>query len=313
MTGASGFLGRALCQRLLAAGRTVRAVTRQTVQLMEGVQRVAVDLRTGVLTAEHMRDVCTVYHLASAPDEATTEEHHEVSVRGTRMLLDAASNGSVASFVYVSSVKAMAETAEFTLDETNLPSPITPYGRAKRAAELVVLSAARATSMRVCVLRPAPIYGAGSRGFLARMLGAVSARRFPPLGEFNNRRAFVHVQDVAYAAELAAVNKGANGQIYIVTDTRCYSTREIYIMMCHALGRSVPVWHVPAVTLNCAARLGDAFEHVTGRTFPFNRDMFQRLSGSACYDCAKAQRELGYSPRFELAQGLNEMTQATIQ
>jgi UDP-glucose 4-epimerase len=122
-----------------------------------------------------------------------------------------------------------------------------------------------------------------------------------------NRRSMVHITDVVEAAVLAAFHPVANGQCYIVTDGRPYSTREIYEMICRALGRRVPSWSVPPPVLKSLARVGDFLGSVRGRRFPFDSDALEKLTGSALYSMAKISRELGYRPRVTLEDALPEM------
>jgi nucleoside-diphosphate-sugar epimerase len=145
------------------------------------------------------------------------------------------------------------------------------------------------------------------------MMAAVDAGRFPPLPETGNRRSMVHVDDLVDAAWLAATHPRANGQVYIVSDGEAYSSRQIYEWMAEALGRKVPAWYIPAPVLGIAATLGDAFQRIPGCRMPFNSEVFQRLSESACYEAGKLRQDLGWRPRRRLYGALRDMVAAYRQ
>jgi len=117
----------------------------------------------------------------------------------------------------------------------------------------------------------------------------------------------VHVADVVQAAVLAAETPAANGQCYIVTDGGTYSTRELYLLICRGLGRTVPPWRVPLWALRVAAVAGDAIGKVLGRRFVFDSDALEKLIGSAWYSSGKISRELGYKATRRFEDALPEM------
>jgi nucleoside-diphosphate-sugar epimerase len=122
----------------------------------------------------------------------------------------------------------------------------------------------------------------------------------------------VHVDDVAEALVLAADKAAANGRVFIVTDGEEYSTRQISEWIYGALGRRAPSWSVPLSVLRAAARVGDGVGRVTGRPFVFDSPAFEKLLGSACYDCSLIRDELGYRPRRSLRDALPEIVRAQL-
>ena len=99
----------------------------------------------------------------------------------------------------------------------------------------------------------------------------------------------------------------AAGQIYLITDGHAYSTREIYDMICDALGKAAPSWSVPQSLLHVPAWIGDAIGRVRGKRFPFDSDALEKLTGSAWYSSAKVEREIGFRPTRTLRDALPEM------
>jgi UDP-glucose 4-epimerase len=206
----------------------------------------------------------------------------------------------------------MGEGGERCTDETLQLEPQTAYGRTKREAERLVLDAGSRSAMHVCILRMPLVYGAGVKGNLLRMMQAIDRGRFPPLPDSGNKRSMVHVDDVVQAALLATENPRANGQSYIVTDGRTYTTRELYVLTSRALGKAISRWSLPMSALQ-AATTGDWLGRLRGRRFPFDSDTLDKLLGSAWYSTDKISRELGYRPSRTFADSVGEMVAAYQQ
>jgi nucleoside-diphosphate-sugar epimerase len=117
----------------------------------------------------------------------------------------------------------------------------------------------------------------------------------------------VHATNVVEAALLAATCPAANGQCYIVTDGRPYSTRELYEMICHGLGRRTPQWSIPIGILRVLGYMGDAASRIRRRRFVFDSDALEKLIGSAWYSSDKLSRELGYRPTTTFPEALPEL------
>ncbi len=310
VTGATGFLGRRLCQRLTERGDRVVAVGRKAA---EGPWSSFVehDLATGSLHPDELRGVSTIYHLASRA-HALSEPPHEVSVyneiivEGTRHLVEAALQAGVKRFVYFSSVKAMGEgnpsgSDPAPLDESNSPSPDSPYGQAKARAEQVVLGAGLPHAV---VLRPVMVFGPGEKGNLPRMVEAVRRNRFPPLPETGNRRSMIHVDDVVEFSLRAADLPEAAGRTYILAGPDAPSTRELYDSIRKGLGLPPRAWSVPLFILQAAAGAGSLIGWIFRRRLPLDRDSLSKLTGSAWYSAARAERELQYRARCSVREWL---------
>lgn len=306
VTGASGFIGGALCRHLQTMGR-VRALVRRAAR-GPWHEAVVADLAVAGPPPAALSGVDAVFHLAGkahALDEREESGHREVTVDGTRRLLDACRLAGVPRFLFVSSVKAMGEGGEVALDEASASPPRSEYGKSKRAAEELVLRGGYVA--HATVLRLPLVYGPGHKGNLARMIDEVERGRFPPLPRVANRRSMVHVDDVVRAALLSVDCPAAAGRVFIVCDGRGYSTREIYEWTCAALGVEPPAWSVPRVALRAFARVGDVVGRVRGRRWKFDSDAYEKLFGSALYDGSAARDVLGFVPAWDLPRALPAM------
>jgi len=299
VTGASGRVGIRLVEVLAAAGCSVRAMSRkQCASIAPGAESCMADLTTGDGLATAVEGVGWVFHLASyapAPTDRDPENnplHQEVAIEGTGNLLNQATQAGVDALVLTSSTRV--------IDGSN-----SCYARAKRQAEALVNSAS--PRIKTTVLRLSPVYGFAHQGSIAQMLAAIAAGRFPPLPDFGDRRSLVHVDDVVQALLLAALSPEAAGKTYTVTDLQNYSSRQIYELICEALGRTPPGWHVPAWLLWAGAGAGSLLENLTGRPMPLNRARLNSLARSACFDAQEIVEDLAFSPVHTLEEALPEI------
>jgi UDP-glucose 4-epimerase len=301
VTGATGFIGRRLLQQ------DDRALVRRPAGFAHEVVGAFADTFS---LEQACRGIETIFHCgghAHASTSSNPDIHHDVNYIGTRNLLDAASRAGVKRFIFLSSVKAMAEPGEQCVDEAWPGEPVSQYGRAKRAAELAVLEAGTRFGMHVVNLRLAMVYGHGGGGNLERLARGLTAGWFPVLPDTGNRRSLVHVDDVVTAIRLVVERPEANGRTYIVADPRAYSGREL----CKAIRSVSPTprfsWSVPACGLRLGGKIGDIAGNLLRRPMPINSEVVSRLLDSECYSPELIERELGWRAKVDLMSGLQEM------
>jgi nucleoside-diphosphate-sugar epimerase len=314
VTGASGFIGRALVRRLVAGGCHVRALVRNPLHVADfqpRVETIVGDVRNIEVVEMAVSGVDTVFHLAAKVHDVEelhdTGAHAGVTVQGTRNVLSAAIEARAKRLVFMSSLSVYGSPCELVRDETTACVPSSAYGRAKLYAEEIVLNGAAESGMHVCCLRPATTYGAGCKGNVLRMIRMIDRGLCPPLPPMGNRRSMAYVGDVVDAAILAACAPVANGRRYIVTDDRAYCSREIYEAICRALAKRIPPWHIHVSALRALARLGDGIGRVRGKRVAFDSDTLTKIIGSDSYSCARIVGELGYRPSMTFENALPEI------
>ena len=310
VSGATGFIGGRLIEALRQDGLPCRGLSRTPAS---DASSLAADLGDKAALTAACAGVTSVFHCAGhahafgslTADDAA--KHWQVNFEGTRNLVEAAGIAGVRRFVFLSSVKAMAEPGVSCADEDFPGLPETAYGQAKRAAETAVLEAGRRHGMHVVNLRLAMVYGAGGRGNLERMGRLVRRGLFPPLPESGNHRSLVHVDDVVKVMRRVAEDDRANGRTYIVAAPEAPSGRQLYDALREALGMSRCGWSVPEALLRWAGHLGDGVETLLRRRLPLDSEVLDRLLGSAWYSPARIELELGWRARISLTEGLAEM------
>jgi UDP-glucose 4-epimerase len=304
VTGATGFVGRALSSRLSGEGR-VRALSRKPAS-GPWHEHVAADITDAATLAGVFDGIDCVYHLAGLAHDVHGRvdplQYELVNVDGTRNVVEESRRAGVERIVFLSSVKAMAEGGEVL--ESAAPAPVSVYGRTKLSAESVALDSAVA---HATVIRAPLVYGPGVKGNIARMVHAVRHHRFPPPPRVANRRSMIHVDDLASVLVLAARSTAANRRRYVAGDGRAYATHEIYEWIVRALGRSVPSWRVPVQILTLLARAGDVAGRVTGRAVPFDSAAFEKLMGTAWFECSRIVAELGFRPSYTLESAMPDI------
>lgn len=292
ITGASGFIGSRLCRLLRERfpELEIRALNRSTTDgLWDRVWCADIGAEEP-LPPEAFDGVDVVFHLASkahaladGPEDVADYQH--IIVDGTTRVLTAARQAGVKHLVYLSSVKAMGEgnppdqpLRPLTVDDP--PNPVTPYGKAKLAAEKLVLNAGLP---HACVLRPVAVHGPGDKGNLERMRHAIQKGRFPPLPETGNRRSMVHVDHLAQAC-IDALDPARNGKVIIVADQPALSTRQLAEQLFAECGKQHPRWHIPLWTLKLLAKTGDLAAKILRKRMPFDSEQLEKLVGSAWYE-----------------------------
>ena len=310
ITGATGFIGARLHTSMRNKGIATRLLIRQPSQLPGSVHGSLADTHTllsacaGVDLVFHCAGHAHAFHSLSGVEAKC---HWQVNFVGTRNLVESAAEAGVQRFVFLSSVKAMAQSGDACVDEDFPGQPDTAYGQSKRAAEEAVLEVGARHGMHVVNLRLAMVYGSGGRGNLERMARLVRMGWFPPLPETGNHRSLVHVEDVVAAMSRVANDDRASGRTYIIAGQDAPSGRQLYDAMRVALGRPPSRWTVPEAMLRTSARYGDSLEAVCKRRMPLDSEALDRLLGSAWYSPARIERELGWRAEVRLEDGLREM------
>jgi nucleoside-diphosphate-sugar epimerase len=297
VTGASGFIGRALVTDLANAGHSVRAAMRQPADVFpRSVEVVAVsDLTRPVEWRALLKGVDTVVHLAGiahAGAGIAEELYDRVNRLATAELANAARASGVRHLVFISSIRAQSgPTAPAILRETDTPQPTDAYGRSKLAAE----EAVRLAGVPYTILRPVLIYGPDVKGNFARLIGLARVAWPLPLGLCRNRRSLLARQNLVSAINFALLHPPATGDTYLVADPQSLTLAEIVSALRAGLGRSPGLLPVSPALISLAAM-------AAGRN-----DDWQRIGGSLVADPAKLLAA-GWKPAIGTRDGLAALT-----
>lgn len=276
VTGATGFIGKRLCDLLIKEGHFVRVITRSSTDFHDSV---LCDLENDDIPSEAFDDIEVIFHLAGYAHDLSNkgdnkEKYISLNVDVTMKLARLASLSKVRKFIYVSSVKAV--------------NSYEIYGESKRQAEISLLELAVNTAMDISVLRPSLVYGPNVKGNLQAMQSAIKRGWFPPIPKLSNCRSMIHVDDVARSLLFLAVNDKTDGEIYIATDGKTYSSSDIYEEFCILLGKKIPKRRIPLLFLNFLALLS-----------PSLKKKIKKITGNELYDSTKLE-DIGFKTIFTL-------------
>ncbi len=298
MTGANGFVGRALTRALLKADAWPVSVVREGVAFEPGFE--AVHLRSlDAITPDAFEGCASVVHLAARvhvmSDAATNPlaEFRAVNVDGALKAADAARRAGATRFVFVSSIKALAELDPGRpLTETDARNPPDPYGISKAEAEVKLQEYGARTGLEIVIARPPLVYGPEVRANFLNMMRAIAKGMPLPIGAIDARRSMVYVDNLASALVECARHERAPGQIFHITDVEDPTVADLVLLLGKHLNRPARLIPVPASVLKTLGRL-------TGKT-----TQIDRLTGSLRVDSNHIRDVLGWRPSFSLDAGL---------
>jgi nucleoside-diphosphate-sugar epimerase len=300
VTGANGFVGRALCRHLLTMGMAVRGAVRDAqVPLPEGVERVLVgDLGPETEWRQALDRTAGVVHLAARvhlmQDDATDPlaAYRQVNTAGTLNLAREAAAAGVRRFVFLSSIKVNGEGRDQPYSESDPPAPADPYGQSKWEAEQGLRQIAAQTGLEVAILRPPLVYGPGVGANFLRLIRWVHGGAPLPLAAVRNRRSLVYVENLASAIAACLSAPAAAGKTFLVADGAPVSTAELVAALARALGVADRSWPLPPAILRLAGKL-------TGRSVEVGR-----LLDSLALDDSALRQELDWRPPCTMDEGL---------
>jgi nucleoside-diphosphate-sugar epimerase len=278
VTGASGFVGRAVCPELATRGHEVTALVRRAGSEPAGTRPALGDLtdaaRLRAALAEAAPD-CVIHLAAEIATQRDPERIRNVNVEGTRRLLEACREAGSPRFLFASTV-VTGDAHGDVLDETSELPVETEYGRSKQEGERLV----RESGLDAVIVRPSHVYGPGG-WYAEEIVGRLrTPGRFAMVGSGANWWDVVRVEDVARAIADAAEEAPAGG-LYHVVDDEPLTYRDFLTLTARALGlgppRRVPVW---------LARLAAGRDPVTA------------VTRSARSSNARIKAELGWTPLF---------------
>jgi nucleoside-diphosphate-sugar epimerase len=300
LTGAGGFIGRALCVEAVARGTAVRGASRSQSGLPKGVENVVIGSIGGSTDWGAVLNGCNVViHLAArvhVMQDANVDplaEYRRVNVLGTLNLAQQAAKSGVRRFVFISSIGVNgAATAQKPFTSDDQAQPHSPYAQSKYEAELELQDLAAKTGMEVVIIRPPLVYGPGAPGNFGSLMRWLRLGIPLPLGAIHNQRSLVALDNLVDLIVTCLTHPAAANQTFLVSDGEDVSTTELLRRMGQALGCPVHLIPTPASWLKLAAML-------VGK-----QDVAQRLCGSLQVDIEKTRHLLGWTPPLSLDQGL---------
>ncbi|HEY46242.1 MAG TPA: NAD-dependent epimerase/dehydratase family protein [Anaerolineae bacterium] len=295
VTGSTGFIGSALCRRLVTHGYSVRSLHRKTSPLDVladlPVERVVGDILEPETLRSAFKGVDWVFHTAAQSDYWRYPELVlKTSIEGTRNVMFAAEEAGVQRVMLTSSLAAMGVPGRGELlsegHNFNLPPNLFPYGYSKFLAEIEARKVS-AQGIELVILNPSIVLGPGD---INRISGTMVIEAAKGWGFFwvEGGANYIHVDDVV-TGHLAAARQGQSGERYILGGENL-PLREVFTILTEIVGRRPPWLRIPRQVIEPAARLIDWVRPVI--TLPFNSSQLRRSCQYLYCDTSKAQKEL---------------------
>jgi nucleoside-diphosphate-sugar epimerase len=300
VTGASGFVGSALCDHLAQSGYIVRAALRTDRSIPACVaEKVAIgDISTPCNLPKALEDIDSVIHLAARAhvlhdSPGNADLYTEINAHGTLKLAEAAAVAGVRRFVYLSSIKVNGEaTTDHAYTSEDEPRPQDAYGVSKLLGERSLLEVAARTRMEIAIVRPPLVYGPGVRANFLRLLRWVDSGLPLPLGAIHNKRSLVSVWNLSSLLIALLKHPTVPNHALLVSDAEDLSTPELIQRIGLVMHRRVRLLPIPMTVLSFCGRL-------TGR-----KAEVDRLSQSLVVDISSTRKELGWSPATTVDESL---------
>ena len=313
ITGATGFIGPYLIQRLTALGHHCRCLVRpgsDTARLKD----FAVEFVTGDITDKHTlngiaQGVDVLVHMATLGHMsnyiAGESRFNAVNVQGTVNVMNVALSAGVKKIVHCSTVAAMGICREIPATEESVCRPHHLYGRSKLRAEQEVLGMVKQEGLPAVIIRFSMVYGPGDRRDIFRLVRMAKRGLFPIVGSKPKLTPLIHATD-AVSGILAAADSGKIGEIYIITNKQSEPFDKIRAIIQEALGvNRIPLYVPEWAALTLATIIEKTFS-LARKTPPVSRKNIESTLADRVFSTEKARKELGFSPKIDPENGLRE-------
>jgi nucleoside-diphosphate-sugar epimerase len=254
ITGASGFVGQNVIMKLFSNYNFTKFDKFKEVKIDEDV----------------------VLHLAGKAHDlkkvSNSKDYYLVNTELSKQVFDCFILSNAKVFIFLSSVKAVADELDIPLTEDQIPNPISHYGKSKLLAEKYILSKQIPDGKRVYIIRPCMIHGPGNKGNL-NLLYKIVAKGMPwPLGSFDNLRSFCSIDNLCFIISELIQNDQIPSGIYNIADDEALSTNELVKLIAESLDKKPFILNIPKFLVKGISKFGDALK------FPLNTERLSKLT-----------------------------------
>lgn len=309
VTGGSGFIGSNLIKRLIAEEWSVVCLTRKSNDLglkhrrLRVVQGNLLDKKT---FERYLSKVDVIFNLAAGlPHHKLSDQAYwDINVGGTQNLLEVSKKYKLKRFVHVSTVGIYGPTDRKGVTESSPLSLTDSYSKTKAEAEQVLKEYAQKYKMPFTIIRPTIGFGpCDTRPGFLNLFRLIKKQRFILIGNGNNYFHTIYVENLIDALLLAAVEKKAIGEDFIIGDDPCPTMREVVSKIAQVEKKKLPNFYLPVPVATLVAKCGD-FGEVFGFKIPLTTQRIKFITQDRRYNISKAREVLGYKPHFNLEQAV---------
>lgn len=285
ISGLSGFVGSNLKNYLNPDQYTIKGLSRH-----QGPSNESNNISWNEISQVKNLELDAIIHLAGLAHDLKGSNHDDeylsVNKQLTISLFDIFLQSKAESFIYLSSVKAVADQVEGMLTEDANPAPMTAYGKSKLKAENYILQHGIHSTKRCIILRPCMIHGIGNKGNLNRLFRYVRRGLPYPLSVIDNKRSFLSMQNLSFAIKHIIDDIHFPSGVYNIADDEAISTREVVRIAYESLGLRPRFINIPHSILKTIASIGDKIP------FLLDSDKLNKLTGNYIVDNQKIKKAL---------------------
>lgn len=308
ITGGTGFIGRALMRRHLAAGDTVRLLSRRSgdnMALLDAVQVFHGDLTGAVGPLVPFVDgINVLYHCAGEIRDLT--RMYSVHVTGTKNLCFAAGH-RIGHWVQLSSVGTYGPHFSGSVTEETLLNPVGIYEKTKTKSDQIVMNAVRKGAFTYSILRPSNVFGPTmTNQSLFQMIAMINKGLYFFIGNPGVSANYIHVDNVVEGLVRCGKMSAARGRIYNLSDHR--TIEEFVKSIANYLRKPLPRLRLPEMPVRWMAKLCGKLPH-----FPLTESRVNVLTNRSVYSIERIQHELKYTHQVTMEDGLCQMVKAWKQ
>ncbi len=313
VTGATGFTGGHLAEKLRQLGHRVRALVRpRSLAHAAPLEAAGIEIAPGdLIDPESLRRAAEgielVYHIAATYREASqpSAAYVAINVDGTRHLFEAARHAGVRRVVHCSTAGVHGHVQHPPATEDAPLAPGDHYQRTKLEGEQVARTFGERGALEVVIARPVGIYGPGDTRFL-KIFRGIARGRFPMLGSGDVFYHLTYIDDVVDGLRLCGETASAAGQTYLLAGARYTTLAELVNAIAHVLNVRPPRIHLPVWPVWLAGAVCEAVCVPLRIEPPLYRRRVDFFRKSRAFDISRARRELGFAPRVDLDTGLRQ-------
>lgn len=282
LTGANGFVGSHIQESQYFKERRFRHFDRKNINLI---------------------DIDAIFHFAGIAHDIegiyTKEDYLNVNFELTKRIYDEFLVSDVPLFIFLSSVKAVADKSDEALTENSHPNPQSEYGVSKLQAEQYIISKNLPFGKRFVILRPSLVYGKNNKGNLSILTKLIRITRFWPLNSFKNARSFCYIDNLCFTLKEILNNDSFRSGIYNISDNGSISTNDLVATIARLKNINFLKINIPVRIVRTVAKIGTLFN------LPFNNVTLDKLTQNYIVDNNKIVKELGKSLPYSTEEGLS--------
>jgi len=309
VTGASGFIGKSLCETLSKSGRSVFGAVRSlnSILINKNVKYVSIgDISFKKDWKNFLYGIDCIIHCAGTAHKMNNDKNFDVyrstNIDGTNHLAEQAAEAGVKRLIFLSSIKVNGEStnnikSQKKFSNNDIPAPMDLYSVSKLNAERVLWEVSSKTGLEVAVLRLPLVYGYGAKGNLQKLIKFVRSGIPLPLSLVKNQRSMIGTDNLVDLLIRCIDHPEASGKTFLASDGEDLSTPEFIKLIASSMGKKANLFPFPISMLKFLAS-------VLGK-----RDEIDRLVGSLRIDNNYTKEKLNWIPPISVEEGIRRMVQ----